>query len=245
VIKAAESITSSVICASGCFSIYRSAHMAEILPAWESQRFLGRPATFGDDRALTTMLLRARRRVVYQSSAQTMTNVPTVWRVWWRQQLRWKKSWSRESLLLGAFAWRLGPLPLFSVYGGIIMTLFGPLVLFYFVLWRPLMENGSPWLYLSGLYAMAMLYGLTYGWAKNAASWWRGVVFALVSALLMSFQVFWAMVKIRDTGWGTRCGAVTNPSVPKVAESMRFGSGALAVPISAIPLALCTLVLLR
>jgi hyaluronan synthase len=261
IIKAAETITGSVICASGCFSIYRGTHLDEILPAWEAQRFLGRPATFGDDRALTTMLLRNKRRVVYQSTAVTMTKVPTAWRVWWRQQLRWKKSWSRESLLLSRFAWKLGPLPAFSVYGGVVMTLFGPMVLFYFVLWRPLVLGGSPWLYLCGLYAMAMIYGLVYGWARHAASWWRGVVFALASALVMSFQVFWAMVKIRDTGWGTRSGAASNPlnavaaetvlgsSLMQVAapstsnpwntadaEARRFTSGAMAIPITALPL---------
>ena len=75
VIKGSESIFGAVTCASGCFSAYRRDRLLEVLPAWETQSFLGREATFGDDRALTNMLLK-RSRVVYQSTARCATNVP-------------------------------------------------------------------------------------------------------------------------------------------------------------------------
>ena len=47
----------------------------EHLEAWEFQRFLGRPATFGDDRALTNRILTS-HRVVYQDSARAETVAP-------------------------------------------------------------------------------------------------------------------------------------------------------------------------
>ena len=98
VIKGSESIFGCVTCASGCFSAYRRDRLLEVLPAWETQTFLGREATFGDDRALTNMLLR-RNRVVYQSTARCATNVPHQFKGFLVQQTRWKKSWLRESLI--------------------------------------------------------------------------------------------------------------------------------------------------
>ena len=58
VCKAAESIFGAVTCCSGCFSAYRREAIAPVLERWENQRFLGRPATYGDDRSLTNFVLR-------------------------------------------------------------------------------------------------------------------------------------------------------------------------------------------
>ena len=87
VIKAAESRYGAVTCASGCFSAYRRDDLLDVLPEWESQRFLGQEATFGDDRALTNALLRRGLEVRYQSTAVSATLVPDQWRAFLRQQL--------------------------------------------------------------------------------------------------------------------------------------------------------------
>ncbi|HEX2063756.1 MAG TPA: glycosyltransferase, partial [Acidimicrobiales bacterium] len=98
VIKGTESLLSgTVTCASGCCAAYRRTVVLPLLEAWEFQTFLGRPATFGDDRALTNRILTG-NRVVYQSEARSETVVPENLRTFFRQQLRWKKSWLRESM---------------------------------------------------------------------------------------------------------------------------------------------------
>lgn len=56
--KAAESVFGAVTCCSGCFSAYRRSAIMPGLSEWENQTFLGRAATFGDDRALTNLVLR-------------------------------------------------------------------------------------------------------------------------------------------------------------------------------------------
>src|SRR5207302_10873672 len=77
VIKATESLLSgTVTCASGCCSAYRRAAIEPVLNEWEFQRFLGRPATFGDDRALTNRR-RKTHRAVYQETARATAVVPT------------------------------------------------------------------------------------------------------------------------------------------------------------------------
>ena len=79
-----------------------------MLERWENQRFLGRPATYGDDRSLTNFVLR-NWKVNYDELARSRTIVPTHFRVFLRQQLRWKRSWTRESLIVGRFIWRKQP----------------------------------------------------------------------------------------------------------------------------------------
>ena len=75
VVKGSESVFGAVTCASGCFSAYRRSALLEVLERWENQRFLGRPATYGDDRALTNYILR-NHRVTYQSLARSHTLAP-------------------------------------------------------------------------------------------------------------------------------------------------------------------------
>ena len=102
VCKAAESIFGAVTCCSGCFSAYRrEAIMPGARAAGSTRRFLGRPATYGDDRSLTNYVLRD-WKVRYEARALSHTIVPAHFRLFLRQQLRWKRSWTRESLIVGA-----------------------------------------------------------------------------------------------------------------------------------------------
>ena len=48
-----------------------------ILDAWENQKFLGRKATYGDDRALTNMILR-NHRVTFQSTAKSQIAIQMI-----------------------------------------------------------------------------------------------------------------------------------------------------------------------
>ncbi len=172
VIKAAESRYGAVTCASGCFSAYRRQALLDVLPQWENQTFLGQEATFGDDRALTNMLLRRGLQVRYQSTAISATLVPHTWRAFLTQQLRWKKSWLRETLYVVRFAWRWPLLAAFGVYASVAFQLLGPLVAAHALLWRPLVQGGDPALYLVGLHVIAVLYGLLYAGVKRSPHWW-------------------------------------------------------------------------
>src|SRR6059058_1522790 len=108
VVKAAESAFNAVTCCSGCFSAYRREAIMPHLDWWENQRFLGRPSTFGDDRSLTNCVLRG-WKVKYEAKAVSHTAVPDNFRQFMKQQMRWKRSWTRESLLVARFMWRKHP----------------------------------------------------------------------------------------------------------------------------------------
>ena len=68
IFKAAESIFDVVTCLSGPLACYRKTVLMRYLDAWESQTFRGRPATFGEDRSLTTFVL-VSHYAVYQHTA--------------------------------------------------------------------------------------------------------------------------------------------------------------------------------
>ncbi len=205
VIKGSESIFGAVTCASGCFSAYRRDRLLEVLPAWETQSFLGREATFGDDRALTNMLLKD-GRVVYQSTARCATNVPHQFKGFLVQQTRWKKSWLRESLIASTFFWTKNPIASIPTYASNIFPIVAPVVIFHACIWNPLAHGSDPWMYLVGLYgdgrALQPLLRLT----RRKPYWWAGIAFVLLYATVLIWQTYWAIATARKTAWGTRSG---------------------------------------
>ena len=205
IIKGAESVLSgTVTCASGCCSAYRRSALLPILDAWEHQRFLGRPATFGDDRSLTNHILR-NHRVVYQSTAIAATIAPATLRQFLVQQLRWKKSWLRESLYLMGYIWRKNPIAAVLSYAAILFPFCAPFVVLHAFLGN--VGNGvndGLWFYLIGTYAAAVLYSLYYFYRRRSGLWHHGVTFIAVYMSVLVFQTYWGVVTIRDNRWGTR-----------------------------------------
>jgi hyaluronan synthase len=105
-LKAAESTLGAVACCSGCFAAYRRSAVVGLLDRWEHQRFLGVECTYGDDRALTNMVLRSGWVTRYDARAEAWTDAPDRYRKFFKQQLRWKKSWAREGPILLSHVWR-------------------------------------------------------------------------------------------------------------------------------------------
>ena len=209
VCKAAESIFGAVTCCSGCFSAYRREAITPVLEHWEHQRFLGRPATYGDDRSLTNFVLRT-WDVRYDELARSRTIVPTTFQVFLRQQLRWKRSWTRESLIVGRFIWRRTPLASIWAYLGIILPLVAPLVAVRAIAWQPLVAGaGAPFVYLIGIYAMALVYGLYYGLrhGRYDTLWVFGVLFVFFYLAFLLWQTWYAILTSRNSSWGTRAAA--------------------------------------
>jgi hyaluronan synthase len=206
VVKAAESVFSAVTCCSGCFSAYRREAIVPHLAWWEHQTFLGRPSTFGDDRSLTNCVLRD-WKVRYESRAVSHTIVPAVFRQFMVQQLRWKRSWTRESLIVGTFVWRKHPVAAVSTYVGMLLPLVAPIVALRAVVVLPVVYGAAPPLvYLVGVYAMAIAYGLYYAMRrpKYDGLWIYGVVFCFFYLFFLLWQTYWAILTARSSSWGTR-----------------------------------------
>ncbi|MEU9128035.1 glycosyltransferase [Kitasatospora sp. NPDC048540] len=95
--RAAYSQLKSVLCCCGALSAYRGDLVRKYLPDFLNQQFLGKPAVFGDDRRMTNYCL-TEGQVVFQETAVGYTAVPEKLPHFLRQQVRWNKSFFRESL---------------------------------------------------------------------------------------------------------------------------------------------------
>jgi hyaluronan synthase len=106
--RAAYSVMGSVLCACGSLALYRGPTIRKYLDDFLGQRFLGKPCTFGDDRRLTSYCLRE-GQVLLAPDALAWTLVPFSMKHFLRQQLRWSKSFFRESLsmLVTVPPWRI------------------------------------------------------------------------------------------------------------------------------------------
>ena len=102
----AQSVFGQVGCLAGRTIAYRRTAFEPAVERLVRQRVLGVPVEVGDDRVLTNELLRHGWRTVYQSSALVLTDAPSDWPGFWKQQLRWGRSSQRETLLSLRWLWR-------------------------------------------------------------------------------------------------------------------------------------------
>jgi len=202
-LKAAESVVGAVTCCSGSFSAYRREAVAPLLDTWEHQRFLGTECTYGDDRALTNMVIKAGWRSIYDAASVAKTDVPTEYGPFFRQQLRWKKSWLRESPLLLAHLWRSRPVAFPFMLIATAVGLLSPIVLASSLVIAPVMTGMLPITYVAGVVLVAVAYGFFHRTLSDDRRWiWA--IFGTVFYLAFSAQIFWALAKVRDGKWGTR-----------------------------------------
>ena len=102
----AQSVLGQVGCLAGRTIAYRREAFEPAVERLVGQRVFGVPIEVGDDRVLTSELLRNGWRTVYQSTALVLTDAPSDWRSFWRQQLRWGRSSQRETLFSLRWLWR-------------------------------------------------------------------------------------------------------------------------------------------
>ncbi len=96
--RAAQSVTGNILVCSGPLSAYRREVLIDNLDDYENQTFLGSSVQYGDDRRLTNYAIEY-GKTVYQSTAICETDVPETLFKFLKQQVRWNKSFFRESIL--------------------------------------------------------------------------------------------------------------------------------------------------
>jgi hyaluronan synthase len=203
--KASESVHRSVTCCPGCFSAYRKEAIGPLVDAWKEQNFLGSKGTFGDDRGLTNFVLKW-WDVVYCQKAEATTVVPEGFIKYWRQQLRWKKSWIREGIFAGMFMWKKRhPLASLAFYINFSFPIVGPL-LAGSVLVKSV-ANRSPMtfvIFMLSFILLGLVFALFVRIYRGAKNWAYMPVMSFLFVSLFIWQLPWALVTIRETHWGTR-----------------------------------------
>lgn len=203
IMKAAEGYFDAVTCLSGPLACYRKELVVKNIDAWLNQSFLGQKATFGDDRAMTNFILRG-YRTGYQDTAVCSTVVPNRYKVFLKQQMRWKRSWLRESLKASRFMWRKEPFAAVSFYMGLVVPVAAPIVVVYNLIIAPIRFGIFPTTFLVGMLMMAMMMSVVQLLLRKSTTWIFGLVFCLFYEGVLLWQMPIAWVTFWKSTWGTR-----------------------------------------
>lgn len=226
--KAFESVYGSVTCVSGPLAVFRKEAVYNYLPAWTGDKFLGQEFRFATDRTLTGIVLggealgeklfakymhhdfpfepawsAANWKVLYCRSARSWTIVPDTFPKFLKQQVRWKKSFIRNTFFTGAFYWKR-PWPVAAIYYlHVLFVAMAPFISFRHLVYLP--ANGNPMsavLYLAGIAFIGLMFGLTsrVEGGQGRLMLYRSLM-GLLSTLVMSWLVFYAAVTIRRMTW--------------------------------------------
>lgn len=201
--KTAESVFSTVSCCPGCLSCYRREYLVKILDQWLHQRFLGAKATFGDDRSLTNFILRD-YRVLYNERAISRTLVPETWERYMTQQVRWKKSWLRETWIAGKFIWRKHPVGALSFYAGAFCSLVSPLMVLRATVFSFIVPDTVVAYYVVGLILLGASQCLFVYLIRPSSRWLLAMLLVASQVVLMGPQTYYAILTMRKNHWGTR-----------------------------------------
>jgi hyaluronan synthase len=132
--------------------------------------------------------------------------VPEEHRKFLKQQLRWKKSWFRETLIAATFMWKKPPLATVAFYAQLLFPIVAPILILRICVWLPY-ANGdllSPVIYLVGTVLIGMMFSAYYLFWKSDRYWIYGLYFTLYYLLFLVWQMPYAIATQRDNKWGTR-----------------------------------------
>jgi len=205
--RAGESSFRTVYCCPGALSAYRTSVLREVLDRWIQQTFLASPCTFGEDRAMTNLILASGYDTVYQRSALVHTLVPVTYSKLCKMFIRWDRSYVREELGFMRILWRR-PLHarLIALFDRFVQNAGYPVQYASLFLLAPVVIH-RPWTLphiLLGIGLMSMLKMTYYLRTERPLSLWYGVFFSYF-ALVALFWVFpYAAVTVRARSWLTR-----------------------------------------
>lgn len=207
--RAAYSTVGSVVCCCGSLSFFRTRLLQERLRDFVTQRFLGVVVHAGDDRRLTQYAL-AGGRVVLQDTSVGYTLVPERLGHFRRQQVRWNKSFFRESLwAIRHFGLRRWPFWISLAELLVWIGLTASLITAIFI--KPIATGTMfPWEYAAFGVILAYARNVRYfgrpntSLAEQATTYALAPVYALLHVMLLTPMRLWALLTIRSTKWGTR-----------------------------------------
>lgn len=203
VMKAAEGLFDCVTCLSGPLSCYKKEIILDKKDAWLNQSFLGQKATFGDDRAMTNFVLR-KHRTAYQDTAVCSTIVPNKYGVFLKQQMRWKRSWLRESLIAASFIWKKEPFAAIAFYMGLVVPIAAPIVVAYNLVYVPIAHHIFPTTFLVGILLMSALMSMAQMFLRKSTTWLFGMLFCFYYEAILLWQMPIAWFTFWKSTWGTR-----------------------------------------
>ena len=201
--KSSQSIYNGVTCASGPFSAYRGEYLNKYLDEWENQEFLGVKCTYGDDRGLTTFMLRNGYGIRFSRDAILYTDVPETLSKFIRQQIRWKKSFIRENWYLSKFIVEMNMLMCFEFIFFWIVFICGFITKTIIVLM--LISGHLPWINFALMLLFVTFVHNIYMFIKVPGTrGYYGVLYGLFNEFIVSWLFFYSFITLKNSKWGTR-----------------------------------------
>ena len=206
--RSAQTTIKTVLVCSGVLSAYRKDLFDRVLAAWLNQYFLGKRCTYGDDRSLTNFILRMGYDTVYAKKSIAYTKVPETVGKFVKMQVRWNKSYIRESLIFASFMFtqmkkRYKGMAIFEFsLSNIIMILQYIIIgssLFYIII-DPLYL----FKFIITISGMGMIYMLFYIRIEKSTDFIYGILYSYFYVFLLLWLTPYALFKLRDSAWLTR-----------------------------------------
>lgn len=202
-----------VTCMSGPWVFMRSEPLAFVLDQWYYQEFLGQRCTYGDDRHLSTLFLQNGWESLFCPDSAVLTDCPTEWGVFLKQQLRWNKSFNRENFQLFKFIHEMSkfvqfdvayqqsfPFAMLYILTNVILKGVGAGVEFGAAAGA---EAVLPYVVTILLYN-ELFFGL-YGALKNQdPKYFLSPTYIGYHFSSLIWLKIWAFFKLKDTTWGTK-----------------------------------------
>lgn len=207
-LRAVQSVYGTVYCCPGALSAYRLSVVRQVLEKWRHQTFLGVPCTYGEDRALTNLILEQGLNTVYQSNAVVHTIVPETYGKLVRMYLRWERSYVREewkflTKVLWQRPWRTRWISLLDSF---FTNMRFPMIYISMVLLVMLVLE-DPHRLLRMMVAIGVVstfYMLYYLRSEKSLDFVYGIAYAYFSFFALFWIFPYAMVTLRARSWLTR-----------------------------------------
>ena len=205
--RAVESSYGTVYCCPGALTAYRTSVVRRVLPAWMQQTFLGSRCTFGEDRAMTNMVLAQGYDTVYQRTAQVRTVVPENYTKMCKMFLRWDRSYVREEINFMRIVWKRPLVPrIISVWERITSNLRYPVNYFSLILLGSLAYTRPGMIprLLLAIGVVSLFNMIYYLRSERSKDFVYGVLYGYFSFFLMFWIFPYAVLTVRAKGWLTR-----------------------------------------
>ncbi|GAA0486905.1 hyaluronan synthase HasA [Salinibacillus aidingensis] len=201
--RGAQSVTNSVLVCSGALSMHRKNFILNNLDRFAEGTAMGIKMDAGDDRCLTMLSLENGGKTKYQSTALCITDVPEKTGKFFKQQVRWNKSFYLYTLETLKFAWKRPNVLFWVLAEGFVWLIFGISSLV------SLLTGSTTALYLLLIYSMAYLTlsslaGGIYYVFRNPLVYLLSPFFALMHMLILFPVRVFSLLTIKADNWGTR-----------------------------------------
>jgi hyaluronan synthase len=206
--RAYQSVFGTVQVCPGALSAYRKSVLVPLLKDWVNQKFMRSACLHGEDRSLTTHILKSGHLTRYQSNAVAYSKAPSRFRQMNRMYIRWTRSYIRESILFSRFMFsryrtKHRVLPILDFF---FLNLLHPFHLFsiglisYSFVANPIFILR----HLAFLVVLSFFFSLYYLRTNRSLDFLYGIPYALITAFFLWWIVPFSALTLKNQSWLTR-----------------------------------------